>query len=33
MPDEDLKNEDEEKSDMQKGFDAIDEIMNEHKNQ
>jgi len=33
LPDEDLKIEDEEKSDMQKGFDAIDEIMNEHKNQ
>lgn len=32
LPDEDLENE-EEKSDMQKGFDAIDEIMNEHKNQ
>ena len=32
LPDDDLENE-EEKSDIQEGFDAIDEIMNEHKNQ
>jgi len=32
LPDDDLEDE-EEKSDMQKGFDAIDKIMNEHKNQ